>query len=128
MYGEKSECDDAVVITSKFTKEMAKILGKNADFFNSFDKIIVYYDNGQNELTKVITSVFNVLFLDVEVRKVKPIDYKLFQIADMVCPMELLALKAEQNNFSNSELEFFDNIRSFKRDYLKNLRKKRLDL
>ena len=48
----------------------------------------------------------------------KPVDYKLFQIADLICTMELLAEKADTNSFSRSEMEFFDNIRDFKKNYL----------
>ncbi|EFF68855.1 hypothetical protein NQ527_08900 [Eshraghiella crossota] len=38
-------------------------------------------------------------------------DYKLFQIADLICTIELPAEKAETNSLTNSELDFFDNIR-----------------
>lgn len=56
----------------------------------------------------------------------KPVDYKLFQIADLICTMELLAEKADTNSFSRSEMEFFDNIRDFKKNYLKHIKKKLL--
>ena len=39
-------------------------------------------DVRQIELTKILTSVFNTLYAHVEFRKVKPVDYKLFQAAD----------------------------------------------
>lgn len=81
------------------------------NFWNSFDKVIIYYDNGQIELTKILTSVFSTLYTHVEFRKVKPVDYKLFQIADLICTIELPAEKAETNSLTNSELDFFDNIR-----------------
>lgn len=103
----------------------SKLLQKDG-FWNSFDKVIIYYDNGQIELTKILTSVFSTLYTHVEFRKVKPVDYKLFQIADLICTMELLSEKAETNSFSRSEMEFFDNIRDFKKNYLKHLKKKSL--
>ena len=53
-------------------------------------------------------------------------DYKLFQIADLICTMELLAEKADTNSFGRSEMEFFDNIRDFKKNYLKHIKKKLL--
>lgn len=124
---KKNRREDEIDMTIRLAKEMAKVLRSKSDYFNSFDKIVVYYDNGQIELTKIISSLFNALFSNVEMRKVKPIDYKLFQVADLVCTMELLAMKAEQNSFSNSEIEFFGNVRNFKKDYLKTLRKKRMD-
>ena len=99
---------------------------KHEVFWNSFDKVIVYYDNGQVELTKILSSVFNVLYTDVEFRKVKPVDYKLFQVADLVCTMELLSEKAESCSFSKSEKEFFCSVRDFRKNYLKPLQKKKL--
>lgn len=42
-------------------------------------------------------------------------DYKLFQIADLICTIELPAEKAETNSLTNSELDFFDNIRDKKK-------------
>lgn len=121
---KKIECPDVITMTSKISKALASILLNNGDFWNGFDKLIIYYDNGQIELTKILTSVFNTLYTHVEFRKVKPVDYKLFQIADLICTIELLAEKAETNSFSHSELEFFGNIREFKKNYLKHIKKK----
>lgn len=91
----KSECPDIITMTAKLSKEIAKILRTNEDFWNSFDNVIFYYDNGQIELTKILTSVFSTLYAHVEFRKVKPVDYKLFQVADLICTLELLSEKAE---------------------------------
>ena len=99
---------------------------RHEDFWNSFDKLIVYYDNGQVELTKILSSVFNVLYPNVEFRKVRPVDYRLFQVADLICTMELLSEKAESNSFTKSETEFFGSVRDFKKNYYKWILKKRL--
>lgn len=122
----KSECPDEIVMTAKLSKAIADQLRSNEAYFSQFDKIIVYYDNGQIELTKILTSVFNALYTNVEFRKVQPVEYRLFQIADLVCTMELLAEKSDGNNFSNSEREFFGSPRDFKKEFLKNFRKKQL--
>ena len=66
-----------------------------SNVFSHFDSVVIYYDNGQTELTKVITSVFSSLLSNVDVRKVKQIDYLLLQVADLACTMELLAEKLE---------------------------------
>ena len=99
---------------------------RHEDFGNSFDKLIVYYDNGQVELTKILSSVFNVLYPNVEFRKVRPVDYRLFQVADLICTMELLCEKAELNSFTKSETEFFGSVRDFKKNYYKWILKKKL--
>lgn len=122
----KSECYDVISMTTRLSREIAKILYANEALWHNYDSVIIYYDNGQIELTKILTSVFNTLYTHVEFRKVKPVDYKLFQVADLICTMELLSIKAETNSFSRSELEFFGNVRDFKKNYLKPIQKKRL--
>ena len=123
---KKSECVDFTELNSKLSKAIASEFRIHEDYFNSFDKIIVYYDNGQDELKKIITKLFSAFFPDVEFRKVQPSEYKLFQVADLICTWEMTALKAEQNNFSSSEMEFFDSPREFKKNRLKPIRKKKL--
>ena len=122
----KIECSDVIVMTARLSKEIANILRSHESFWNSFDRVIIYYDNGQIELTKILTSVFNTLYTHVEFRRVRPVDYKLFQVADLICTMELLSEKISVGTFSASETEFFDNIRDFKKNYLKHIVKKRL--
>lgn len=75
---------------------------------------------------EILTSVFHTLYVQVEFRKVKPMNYKLFQVADLLCTMELLREKADSNIFSRSEQEFFGSVRNFKKNYLKPLLKKHL--
>lgn len=120
---KKAECPDVIALTARLSKALAAILRDHAEFWQSFDRIIVYYDNGQIELTKILISVLGTLFAQVEFRKVAPVDYKLFQVADLICTTELLAEKA---TFSRSEIEFFDNKRDFRKNYLKPIRKKLL--
>ena len=92
----------------------------------SLDSIKVYYDNGQIELTRIISSVFNTLLEDVTFRKVIPSDYRLFQVADLICTMKLIELKLEANALSKSELLFFGDERTLKKNYLKPLSEKQL--
>lgn len=123
---KKSECADVVELTTKLTKSISQILRAQTEYFESFDKIIVYYDNGQVELTKILTTLFNTLFNNVEFRKVKPAEYKLFQVADLICTLELLHEKAGTSSFTHSELEFFHSVRDFKKLYYKYISQKHI--
>ena len=58
------------------------------------------------------------------IRKVMLSEYKLFQAADLLCTLELVRLKLENNMFSKSEKTFFGNIRDLKKNYIKPLSKK----
>ena len=123
---DKSECYDDIQQTAKLSRGITAAILTKEPFWRSYDKIIVYYDNGQTQLTKIITSVFNALFINVEMRKVRPVDYKLFQVADLICTLEMLGEKAEHNNFTKSEMRFFGNIRNFKKNYYKKIKKKEM--
>ena len=123
----KAECiDDKMQMFLKLSKTISDELKKHYDYLNSFDLQIVYYDYGQAELTKIILSVFSSHFPNIEIRKVNPTDYKLFQVADLICTMELTNDKAEKNALSKSELEFFHSAHDFKKNLYKQIEKKKL--
>ena len=122
----KAECQDEIQQTAKLSRLITAEIQSHIDFWTSFDRIIVYYDNGQTQLTRIITSVFNTLFTNVEMRKVRPVNYKLFQVADLICTVEMLGDKAEHNGFSKSESEFFGSIGRFNKDYFRKLKSKQL--
>ena len=92
-------------MTGKLSKAIRNSLSEHEDFWNGFNKVIVYYDNGQVELTKILSSVFNTYFSSVEFRKVAPVQYKLFQVADLICTMELLKEKAETKKRSEENAQ-----------------------
>ena len=59
-----------------------------------------------NDLTKILTLVFVALFSHVEFRKVRPVNYKLFQVADLMCTIEWLAQKDKERTLSKADLAF----------------------
>ncbi len=75
---KKSECADSDILEAKITKEIKNKLQACLDYWHTFDKIIIYYDNGQKPLKRILNVLFNTMFSNVEVRKVSPVDYKLF--------------------------------------------------
>ena len=122
----KREWNSTIQLNLRVSKELGRLISTNSDFFMQFDSVVIYYDHGQAELTKVITSVFSSQLSNVEVRKVHQIDYLLLQVADLACTMELLSDKLETKSFTRSELDFFKTHRDFKKNYLKWFQKKRL--
>lgn len=61
---------------------------------------------------------------DYDVRKVLPSEYRLFQVADLICTLELLKVKVECGKMSNSEERIFHSARDLKKDFLKGIQKK----
>ena len=120
-YIDKRHLADIVEASGKLSKQISQFIKNHYDEFLSFDEVKIYYDNGQVEVSKILSSVFNSLLPNPIFRKVMPKDYKLFQSADLLCSMELVKLKLENNLFTNSEISFFGNIRDLKKNYLKPL-------
>ena len=120
-YVEKKHIPDSVALTVSLSKQLSAFIKDEYAFFNSFDKVIIYYDNGQVELGKMLATVFTVLIPNAEFRKVVPADYRLFQVADLICTMKLICLKEEIHALSKSESSFFGSLRDLHKNYIKPL-------
>ena len=77
-------------------------------------------------VNKILSSVFNAFLEEVEFRKVIPSEYRLFQVADLVCTLILTELKMNRHNLSASEYHFFESERTLKKNYLKPLHEKEM--
>ena len=121
---EKKHVNDAVEAVGKLSKDISQFIREHYEFFQSFDIVKIYYDNGQVEVSKLLSSVFHTLLDNVEFRRVKPQDYRLFQAADFVATMKFLQIKTEKNELSNAEEYFFGNKKVIRKKYLKVLEDK----
>ena len=122
---EKKHMSDSLGLTVALSKQLSTFIREEYDFFSEFDRIVVYYDNGQVELNKLLASVFAVMLPQAEFRKVMPTDYRLFQVADLFCTLELICLKDDHRIMSKSEEAFFGSMRDMRKNYLKPMHKKR---
>ena len=121
----KKEFGNPVEQAGRMAKEISAFLRDHADFFGEFERIVVYYDNGQTELNRILSTVFHVLYGNIEFRQVLPAKYRLFQVADLLCTLELVALKLKEHRLSKSERLFFENNEVLKKVYLRPAMKKK---
>ena len=122
----RKEAPDKISLSGRLGREISNVIEKHKAFFDSFDKIIVYYDNGQIELGAILNTVFSIYFSNVEFRKAEPQKYRLLQAADFICSMELLRIKKNENRLSKSEQQFFYKPQELKKTFFKAVDKKRL--
>ena len=122
----RKEAPDKISLSGKLGREISNVIGKHKAFFDGFDKIIVYYDNGQIELGAILNTVFSIHFSNVEFRKAEPQKYRLLQAADFICSMELLKIKKNENRLSKSEKQFFYKPQELKKTFFKAIDKKQL--
>jgi hypothetical protein len=123
---DRKEATDKISLSGKLAKAINKAIFEHMEFFLDFDKVIVYYDNGQIELSAILNAVFSLHFSNVEFRKAEPQKYRLLQAADFICSLELLRIKKDEKRLSKSEERFFYKPQELKKTFLKSIDKKRL--
>ena len=121
---KKVEYENSFKLEARMARELSQFIRENLSYFQSFEKVILYYDNGQHELNRILNTVLATQLADYDVRKVIPNEYRLFQVADLICTLELLKTKMEHGKLSNSEERIFHSKRDLKKDFLKGIQKK----
>lgn len=121
---QKKNYDSTLKLQAAMAREMDSFFKENLSFFQAFSEIVLYYDNGQHELNSLLNLLLAMNFTNYEVRKVLPNEYKLFQVADLICTVELLSHKMQEQDFTRSEQLLFHTKRDFKKDFLRGIRLK----
>ena len=124
---KKREFANKDTLEANMSKEVGAFIMNNLEYFQSYSKVIIYYDNGQKEITRLINTVFNGWLVNAEIRKVVPSNYYLFQVTDMICTLELLSAKISDGSLSKSEEMFFQNLRALKKNFIKPMKRKSLE-
>ena len=73
---------------------------------------------------KIIISVFTTLFDNANYKKSLQKDYKLLQVADLICTAKLTELKMERKMLSRSERNILGSDKEIKKNLLKPLSSK----
>lgn len=122
---ERKECKTDKELKDRAMTELERFIIMYYDYFSSFDKIYLYYDNGQKQLASILQEVLGKNLSSFE-RKLDVTHkrYKLLQVADMVCTLELLKIKSNANALSESEMLVFHKIRDLKKDFLNKIKTK----
>ena len=121
---DKRYTDNRTVLRQRISMEINKMIREHETYFERFDKIVMYYDNGQEVLGTILDSIFY-RFDGFEHRV--DFDHKekrLFQVSDMLTFVDKYDYKYKNKiPFTEGEKFFFsvDDIRRV----LKELNKKR---
>lgn len=123
---KKSELGKQVdKFSERAKRDIEQIVNGNLAYFQSFDSIKIYYDNGQSEITSIIRKVFaETLFKDAIMhRNADPEKFYLLQVADYVCTLELTEIKYQKHAETSTDRIFFGTHATFRKNFLKRLRK-----
>ncbi len=121
---DKRQYEDSMKMEARMAREISLFLRENLKFLQGFDKIILYYDNGQKQITRMLNSVFATEFVEYDIRRVLPKDYKLFQAADLICTLALIDAKCKNGDLNKSEIAVFHSKRELYKQFIRPMRKK----
>ena len=124
----RSQFEDPVRLMECMGRDISSVMIEHLGFFQPFDDVKVYYDNGQDIVKQALDhSVGKVLSKGVvRRRKTSMTDYRLEQVADYLCTIELALAKYEAKEDGETYNKFFGGIGSFKRNWFKQARSKRI--
>ena len=107
---DKKYTDNSSVLSKKIINEVGKMINEHKKYFQKFDKIVLYYDNGQEKLGNILDRLFSE-FEGYEHRV--EFDHKekrLFQVVDMLTYIDKAIYKNDNKlKYSKSEKFFFSN-------------------
>lgn len=124
VFVDRKIANDKIALSGKLSKEITQFIARNYDYFMQYNRIVVYYDNGQIELSSILSAIFSAHLNHVEFRKAIPQKYKLLQVADFICTIELLNIKRNRNTLNSSEKKFFYKPQELKKTFIKSINKK----
>lgn len=122
---DKKYTDNGRILKQKLSLEINNMIKEREKYFDKFDKIVMYYDNGQEVLGTILDSIF-LRFNGFEHRvSFNHKEKRLFQVSDMLTYIDKYDYKYKHKiSFTKSEKYFFD-FEEIRR-ILKELNKKRL--
>ena len=124
----RREFESPEKLEQRMRRDIANLIRDHIEYFQGFDHVKIYYDKGQSALTKALKEAFSYALAkeSMVIRNADYHSYRLSQAADFICGIELAAVKYEHHEETSTDVKFFGGIGSFKRNWLKQVRAKRL--
>ena len=109
-------------------RDLASFLVDNLEYFQQFDHVKIYYDDGQDAPKDAVHDAF-AYALSKEATVYRNSEYRSFrlsQVADYLCALELTDLKYQAHEETATDTRFFGKASAFRKNYLKQARRKLL--
>lgn len=116
-------------IFEKMKRQMVAFIGQHRGDFESTGSVKVYYDAGQKPVSRLLAETLGTALSCpvVFAQGARQEDYKLLQVADLICTVHLIELRLAHGLPLNlAESRFFGGARDFKRNVLKKIKAKAL--
>ena len=120
-YQNESQMEDA------FVHQISSFINDKLEYFQHFDKIIIYYDRGQKIISRILRNTFGYVFGGiVDFRTAYQKDYRLLQVADYICTLEQSRIRWNEHRPTKSERDFFLTRQIFMKNFYKKISRKHL--
>lgn len=127
VYDKNNFNEDRYKLLHKMSIDLNSFLLSNQEFFLSFDETIVYYDDGQQIVSNALAFAFGSVGYNVTFKeRVKPEDYRLFQVADFISTIILISTKLNKYKKLSKNESAFMNERHLKNLFLRTIKKKEI--
>lgn len=126
----RKEVEQPETFIARFKRDLVVFLTDNLDYFQDFRHVKIYYDNGQQMITEALHSAIDFMLSKDAVlyHMANPKHYRLFQVADCICALELTNIKFQTGALTETDAKVFGmNYAAFKKNHIKHIRKKNLD-
>lgn len=122
---KKSEFNSLNKLEYRIRRDIVVVLLDHAEYLHSFDEVKIYYDGGQAIVSKALRAAveYSLSHNAVIYRSAIPPNYRLAQVADFICTIELTAHKYQLHEETITDERFFKDSRSFRKNYLKHIRR-----
>lgn len=124
----KREVGDRDALTARIRRDIVNLIFDELAYFQSFDAVKVYYDSGQGVVTKAIHDAVEYALSKnaIVYRDASPTQYRLLQVADLLCTLELTEIKYQAHEQTATDEKVFGTHGRFKKLYLRIARRKLL--
>ncbi|MDO4499621.1 MAG: ABC transporter [Coriobacteriaceae bacterium] len=126
---KRSEVEEPSLFTARFKRDLVVFLTDNLEYFQNFDCVKIYYDNGQQMVTAALHSALDFILSKEAVlyRMANAWEYRLSQVADCICTLELTDIKFQRNELTETDIKVFGtNYSAFRKNHLKHIQKKEI--
>lgn len=126
---KRSEVMEPELFTARFKRDLVVFLTDNLEYFQAFDRVKIYYDNGQQMVTAALHSALDFILSKEAAlyRMANAREYRLSQVADCICTLELTDIKFQRNELTETDAKVFGtNYAAFKKNHLKHIQKKEM--
>lgn len=129
IYDKRQGLYDPQKLSTRIERDVTIFLNEHLSYMQRFDHIKIYYDGGQSVVTRAMHGAIEkaISRKATVYRDASPRTYRLSQVADYICGIELTLLKFENGTPTKTDVEFFGSIGPFRRNFVKKLRKKKLE-